>query len=126
MLTMQAMLEDVQGSMLAVLDRREVMAVLGDKELLLKQGEDMQVDVLLLLVRLLREIVWLFMELVWLFTEMAWLFREVLWLIRGTVGGVLVDVLLNFLLVLTGLSLSNFLFSDFRPLISDFKVLIVS
>ena len=112
--------------MLAVVDKREVMAMFGDKELLLKQGEGMQVAVLLLLVRLFREAVWLFREVVWLFTEMAWLFREVLWFIRGTVGRVLVDVLLHFFLVLTGLSFSNFLFSDFRPLISDFKVLRVS
>ena len=36
----------------------------------------------------------------------------------------MVDVLLNFFRVLTSLSLSNFLFSDFKSLISDFNIFI--
>ena len=45
---------------------------------------------------------------------------------RGTVGKVLVDLLLDFLFFLSGLSLSRLLFSDFKSLMLDFNLLTVS
>ena len=51
---------------------------------------------MLLWVMLLREAAWLFTKGVWLLREMAWVVREVFWLVKGTVGRVLVEMLLNF------------------------------